>query len=350
MNVARNVSGVSSVVSQIMRVLCDSVEFVHIEIGSEQGGPYLSRLFGSLSKAARSIFMLLTSQYDVLHSNTAMNAKSIVRDLAIVVIARLRGKAVLLHIHGGTYVHQKAPYILHRVLLYLFHLSDCIVVLSRTEFVYFAQNYPEASTKTEFIYNGIDLSQQQLEIETSTSSDRLRIVYVGRLVPEKGIVPLIAACRMLNDIDKIDLDFFGQGGLLPELLLLTKEKAFVTYRGLFQPSESHVVLRDFDALILPSVRGEGMPMAVIEAMSVGVVPICCPISSIPEIVVDGETGLLIEIDSPKAIVEALFRLKRDAAGRRRMGDASRKFARANLDARKNFSEFNSLYQRICPRA
>jgi len=347
MNVALNVSGVSSVVMQIRQALSPGVEFIHLEIGSEQRGGALARRLGSLRKAARSLLSVLTSRYDVLHSNTAMNAKSIVRDLAMIFVARARGKAVLLHVHGGTYVHDRPPRLLRGALKLLFALSGHIVVLSRLEQAHFAENYPESAAKTDFIYNGVDLTGEAPEVAPASSgSDRLRVAFVGRLAEEKGIGPLIEACRRLDEKDGVDIDFFGDGGLLPDVLALAQEKPFVAYRGLFQPSDSRKILHAFDALVLPSLRGEGMPMAVIEAMSAGVVPICCPISSIPEIIADGETGLLAPIGSPEAIVAAFARLRRDEAARRRMGGAARAFALAHFDARKNYARLNEIYRRL----
>jgi glycosyltransferase involved in cell wall biosynthesis len=351
MNIAKNVSGVSSVVTHIRRALSDGVEFRHLEIGSEQQGGDLARLFGSLAKVARSAFVVLTARYDILHSNTALNKKSIIRDLALIIVARLRGKAILLHIHGGTYVHEQPPQILGYALKLLFDLSSYIVVLSRREQVHFVEKSPAITSKIGFIYNGIDLSEGDAEhaVEAS-SSGRLRVAFIGRLAPEKGIATLIEACRALEVKDRIQVDFFGDGGLLPNVLGLAREKVFVAYRGVFQPTESRKVLRDFDALVLPSLSGEGMPMAVIEAMSVGVVPISTPISSIPEIVTDGETGVFIPIGSSKAIVDSFARLQRDPESRRRIGCAAFKFAIAKFDARINYSKLNDIYQRISPRS
>jgi len=347
MNSAKNVSGVSTVVMHIRRALSDGVAFRHLEIGSEQQGGTLARLSGSFVKIVRSAGVVLTARYDILHSNTAMNTKSIVRDLALIIIARLRGKAVLLHIHGGTYVHEQPPQFLSWVLRLLFSLSSDIVVLSRHEQAHFSENYPETVSKIGFIYNGIDLSEGDAKRDEETSSSEpLRVAFVGRLAPEKGLATVIEACRVLTVKDGIRIDFFGDGVFLPDVLALAHEKVFVTYRGVFQPAESRKILCNFDALVLPSLRGEGMPMAVIEAMSVGVVPICTPISSIPEIITNGETGMLIPIGSPDAIVESFGRLQRDQQSRRRMGRAAYQFATAHFDARTNYRKLNDIYRRI----
>lgn len=355
----KNVSGVSSVVIQIKRALSSRIEFRHLEIGSEQRGARLARLFGSLSKSARALWTVLTSRFDILHSNTAMMPKSIIRDLAVIAAARLCGKPVVLHVHGGAFIHQQPRGALRVAMLLLFRLSTSIVVLSRTQLSYFVQTYPLTRGKIDFIYNGINLSGDNVAdscgppvavTRESLSSGDLKVAFVGRLAPEKGLRILFSACRMLDADDGIEVAIFGDGDLLPEVLALTQEKTFVGYRALFQPSESRKVLRNFDALVLPSLAGEGMPMAVIEAMSAGVVPICCRNSSHPEIISDGQTGLLIEPGSPEAIVKAFLRLKRDKQARRQMGDAAKQFALANFDARKNFSKFVDIYERLCAKS
>ena len=345
--VANNVSGVSSVVMQITQVLAPGIAFRHLELGAEQGGGPLMRLARSLLKSARSLFTVLTSRYDVLHSNTAMNPKSIVRDLAMVAAARIRGRAVLLHVHGGTYVHDVPPALLHLAQRALFGLSGRVVVLSKTELSHFTRNYPETSEKIEFVYNGTHVpSQAPAAGRELSATGRLKVVFVGRLAPEKGLAALISACLLLKDSDGIVLDIFGRGSLLADVLALTQERAFVQYQGIFQPAECRRIMESYDALVLPSLRGEGMPMAVIEAMSAGTIPICTPISSVAEIITDGETGLLIEAGSPDAIVAAFLRLKNDSPARRRMGSAAFEFAKENLDARKNFAKLKRIYQSL----
>jgi glycosyltransferase involved in cell wall biosynthesis len=349
-DVEKNVSGVSSVAVQIMGVLSGKVEFRHLEIGSEQRGGRFARLFGSLTKAARAIITVLTSRFDILHSNTALNPKSIVRDLAVIAAARLRGKAVVLHVHGGTFIHEQPAGMLRSLMRQMFRMAGGIVVLSRTQLSYFAAHYPETAGKTEFIYNGIGMDGEPARTVRETApGERLKAVFAGRLAHDKGLDVLLPACRRLDDRDGIDVHVFGTGDLLPGVLALAQEKPFVKYRGVFQPSESRAVLQDFDALVITSSR-EGLPMALIEAMSAGTVPICPESSSFPELVKNGETGLLIKPDSPDAIAEALLRLKQDAEGRRSMGNAAHEFAAANFDARKNFAKFLGIYQRLCPQA
>lgn len=344
-NAEKNVSGVASVTRQIMCALGQDAAFTHLEIGSEQGGSRISRLFGSLAKTARAIFKVAEAPFDILHSNTAMNPKSILRDLATIAAARLRGKRVLLHIHGGTFIHEEPTFPLRLAMRLLFHLSSSIIVLTRTQLLFFTHHYPETAGKTEFIYNGIDMAGHAMREDHATQ--RLQAVFIGRLAADKGIDVLISACRRLKESDGIDMHVFGAGDLLPSVLALAEEKPFVKYRGLFQPSESRTVLRDFDVLIITSSR-EGLPMALIEAMSVGTVPLCPASSSFPELIADGETGLLFAPDGSEAIAGALIRLESDAQARRRMGRAAYEFAVANFDARKNFRKFLAIYQRLCP--
>ncbi len=133
------------------------------------------------------------------------------------------------------------------------------------------------------------------------------VLYAGRLSPEKGIRDLVEATRGLN------LVVAGDGplrGLVPDAL------------GLLPHSELDRLYARAAVVVLPSYR-EGLPLAVIEAMAHGRPVVATTVGGIPELVVDGETGLLVPPGDPQALRSALERLLADPALRRRMGQAGR---------------------------
>jgi glycosyltransferase involved in cell wall biosynthesis len=84
--------------------------------------------------------------------------------------------------------------------------------------------------------------------------------------------------------------------------------------------------RAADVFCLPSLQ-EGFGIAFLEAMASGLPIVACRSAAVPEVVSDGEAGLLVPPDDPKALARALIRLLRDPLLRRRMGEAGMRKAR-----------------------
>jgi len=167
----------------------------------------------------------------------------------------------------------------------------------------------------------------------------LRLVYVGRLSHEKGLYHLLDAIPSIRDnTDKrVSLTLCGSG---PEMDGL-KQKAssmglsdMVRFRGFVSMGEElNRELDGSDILILPSVS-EGIPKVLIEGMARGVPVIASRVGGIPDIVADGVNGILIEAQSPGAIVDAVRGLAADPTLMRRLSDGGAAFAREHTADRQ----------------
>jgi glycosyltransferase involved in cell wall biosynthesis len=87
-------------------------------------------------------------------------------------------------------------------------------------------------------------------------------------------------------------------------------------------------LRLFDIMVFPSLFSEGCPISMLEAMALGRAIIASRVAAIPEILRDGENGLLVEPGSPVEIANAIRRLAGDAGLRKTLGDGARTTALA----------------------
>ena len=101
------------------------------------------------------------------------------------------------------------------------------------------------------------------------------------------------------------------------------------------------ILRRSDLLVCPSVLAEdveildGIPVVLMEAMAMGLPVVATRVSGIPELVVDGETGLLVEERDPRALAEAVARLFRDASLRSVLSARGREMVLKRHDVVKN---------------
>ena len=184
--------------------------------------------------------------------------------------------------------------------------------------------------KVIVIHCGVDTQVFQPIDQSPTANQenrRFTIVCIGTLHEVKGQTFLIEACRLLEDrgIDFV-CHFVGDG---PDETMLVKQAEeaglgeSVRFHGRLTREEVSALLQQADVLATPSVptsngRREGIPVVLMEAMSSGVPAVASRISGIPELVVDGETGLLVPAGDPLALAKALERLYGDRQLRYRL--------------------------------
>jgi glycosyltransferase involved in cell wall biosynthesis len=144
---------------------------------------------------------------------------------------------------------------------------------------------------------------------------RRRVLYVGALVRQKGVDVLVKAFSLLREQDA-ELVIVGDGVERGRLERMCRELGVkADFRGYLV--DIGAALRDSDVLVLPS-REEGLGLVLLEAMARGVPVVATRAGGIPELVVDGENGLLVEREDPEGLAEALERLLRDQALARRL--------------------------------
>lgn len=125
-------------------------------------------------------------------------------------------------------------------------------------------------------------------------STPLKLVFVGRLSPEKGLDVLLQALRGFTK-DQLSLTVVGDGGERAKLEAMADEK--VTFVG-FQKNVADF-LAQAHALVLPSLR-EGLPLTLIEATACGLPVIASRVGGVPELITEGENGILV---TPGEVVE-----------------------------------------------
>ena len=109
-----------------------------------------------------------------------------------------------------------------------------------------------------------------------------------------------------------------------------------------QRSNVSALLGAFDVFALPS-QTEGLSIALLEACATGLAVVATRVGGNPEIVVDGQTGLLIPPDDNGALSEALARMLADTALRRRLGNAAAQWVRANASSEALAQAYDRVY-------
>lgn len=340
-----NVSGISSLVNELSTALRGKIVYEHIRLGKPQTGGWLRRHMASLICIAQAVTTLLRSRATVFHSNTSFDAISIYRDCALLFIAKAAGKRVVLHAHGGHYLHEPATGLVRSVLSGLLKTADRVIFLSGTEQQVFEARYPAYAPKMCAIYNSLSLKGIDRICAGNHQGDQLQVTFIGRLVSTKGVNIVLEAARASYPC-AVRFFVHGDGPLRDLVDKAAAENPSLTKAEIFSHGQWREVLSRYDILLLPSVSGEGMPMVILEGMALGLVPITTSIASIPEIVEDGTRGILVPCNDTAAVVNAIASLAEDRLRLIRMRDACREYAKANFDIRVNSAKLLKIYHEL----
>jgi glycosyltransferase involved in cell wall biosynthesis len=190
---------------------------------------------------------------------------------------------------------------------------------------------PHCAAKIHCIYNGIQLEQFPPPVQT-TLKRAPRIISIGRLVAFKGFEHLIDACAELarRGVDFV-CDIIGDGPLRDTLQAKIETLNLSSRVNLLGSLSQRVVfekLQTADIFALASVRdaqgaNDVFPTVILEAMASGRPVVSTRLAGIPELVLDGETGILVFPGDTSAFIQALEQLLRGAELRLRYGRAGR---------------------------
>jgi glycosyltransferase involved in cell wall biosynthesis len=187
------------------------------------------------------------------------------------------------------------------------------------------------SKKIMVILNGIDVEKFQRNIDTTNKKaelqigeDEMVVGSVGRLVQVKDYPTLLKAFAIItNKINKCKLVILGDGILRAELEAYVNENG-LSKKVMFLGSRRDIpeMMQIFDVFVLSSVS-EGLPIALLEAMAAGIPVVATMVGGIPEVVVDGGTGLLVPPQNPAVLAEAISSVLLDKEKARYMGTSGR---------------------------
>ena len=177
----------------------------------------------------------------------------------------------------------------------------------------------------------------------STPSESLKAVFVGRLGPEKGLDVLLRAWAQLAEPRELIL--VGEGTKRAPLEVLASELKLdhVTFTGSTNDVRSY--LQQADLFVLPS-RSEGIPNAMLEAMACGLPIVASHVGGIPDVVQDGESGLLVPPEDIPALAAAIGRLLADSDLRRQLGEKARQRVVSDYSLNAATTRHLDLYREV----
>ena len=254
-------------------------------------------------------------------------------------------------------------------------LTEVGLVLACSRFVAEAirSRYPAVASRCRELYNGVD--ERFLEITSDPAASRT-VLFVGRLCPEKGVHVLLSAMsEVLRTQPQASLSLVGPLDLSPKDFVDPHQRdpifnalaryytrpgayydlicrqvsglgghAFLHGRTANEEICSHYARAGI--FVFPSLWHEPFGIPVIEAMAAGLPVVATRAGALPEVVVDGETGILVERGDIEGLAAAIGKLLSDPHLRERMGAAGRERVRRLFTWERSVARLEEIYDEV----
>ena len=217
------------------------------------------------------------------------------------------------------------------------------VIVTETDYAekFLRERFPERADRIHRVYNGLNLAEFG---RATFSSDPPSIVAIGRLIVKKGFANLIRACALLVERGRsFRCEIFGEGPLEKQLRGQIAELTLEEFVQLPGPKPQHELrerLARASVFVMPSVpEPEGgmdnLPTVIMEAMATGLPIVSTRIGGIPEMVIENETGFLVQPDDSVALADAIEKVTNDRSLGQRLGQAGYQRAQKLFSIEKN---------------
>jgi glycosyltransferase involved in cell wall biosynthesis len=197
---------------------------------------------------------------------------------------------------------------------------------------------------------GVDLEKFQPSNEKKSTAG-FRLISVGRFTAKKAPIASIRSFEILvSKFSDATFTMIGDGELWDEAKQYVQDRGLeksVLFRGQQSPEAILPALQQADVFIqhsvlTPSGDSEGTPNSILEASACALPIVSTRHAGIPEAVVDGETGILVDEHDIQAMGQALIRLAEDVELREKMGNAARRHMLKHYELAQQAQKLKSL--------
>jgi len=345
--------GVAAVLSVLRAGGLFEREAVHYVSTHREGGT-LAKLCHAGAGLWTTLATCLLQRPAIVHAHASSGA-SFVRKSLVLLLARASGCKTIFHLHGGTfreYALERSSALMRRWIRHTLERSSLVIALSDSWAVFIEGFAPKA--RVAVVPNAVPLpaartitvpaNPASLAGETDTAVPG-RILFLGRLEAAKGTAELLdAVVQLAPRFPQLRLVMGGSGDLdgFRRQAAQRGIAGHIDLPGWLDAAARDAELARASVFCLPS-HAEGLPMALLEAMAAGKAVVASSVGGIPELVHDGENGLLVPPHDGAALAQALARLLADEGLRSRLGASARKTVEAQYSTQAVCGRLAAIY-------
>lgn len=343
----KNVSGVSTVVNTIIDHNLEH-NFYHYLLGrSDKPMNKIVWLMLLIKQILLFPIVLKKEGIQLVHQNLPFDPKGVSREFIVNTWCRLFRVPVVLHVHGGKFLMDKTTNpIFLAFAKSMFKYSRAVVVLSdlEKETLKNLYNFNNASV----LYNSIDTNYYLPKQKQQKTGQLPTLLFLGRIHESKGVEDIANALKKLkNDIDfKFILCGTGpmEDAFKAECQNILGDR--FEFKGIVSGKQKLEAIGQSDIFLLPSRYGEGLPMALLETMSAGLVPVVTDDASMKYIIQHKTNGLHVEKQNPEDIYNKLKEIITDKKLYQTISKNTREHVVKNFDVKAYIQKLNTIYSKV----
>lgn len=237
---------------------------------------------------------------------------------------------------------------------YLTHLNpriDCVSCVSdavRQDLL--ANGVPERKLAT--IYKGHDIAwYENIEAEdlsvVGVPPDAFVVACVANNRPRKGVPVLIESAKYLPADSRVHFILIGIGMTGDDIRDQVSNSPLArNFHLLDYTTDVLKLVAACDATVLPATRGEGLPKTVIESMGLGITPIATSTGGSPELIIDGQSGLVVPPNDAPALARAVLKIASDPGLNRSMARAAHQRLATHFTLEQCVADHRQLYESL----
>ena len=296
---------------------------------------------------------LRRAQADLLHLNSALDKRALLRDVPFVLLARMMRQQVLVKWHGAETELLTQGGLWGWACARLLRNLQALCVLSEQERL--AVQEAGFQVPCHVVRNGLEVQRYQQRRDVhgrlGISPGTPLLLFIARLIATKGLRDTLEAFREVAASTKAELVVIGEGPEKRPAQALCDEWGLasrVHFRGRLTEAEALDYYCGCDILVFPTFHAEGFPMSIFQAVASGMAVVTTSIRAAADHLVDPENALFVPPHAPQAVAAALQRLLGDKELLSHMRQANRSLAQ-RFDRRQVAAQFAEIYQSIATR-
>lgn len=288
--------------------------------------------------------ILIFKKPDIIHIHMSERG-SFYRKAIFLLIGKTFGVPVIIHLHGANFDDFYNSSSAQRKLCdYILNKADKLIVLSVQWKNYYSSIVP--SENIEVLYNGVFTDPNKRNYRRSNAQPIC--LFLGRLGKRKGTYDLIDAVDILKNKGVKAKFLLAGDGEIEEVKQTVEKKSLQDYievMGWVNSERREELLKRSDVLVLPSYN-EGLPMAILEAMSHSLPIVSTFVGGIPEVISNGKNGFLIQAGNVHDLARSLEELIHNEQLRQSMGEENKNIIHNRFDMKMITQELRGIYQRL----